>query len=423
MNPARFSSRLFLLAALLFSLFSLAPRTHAQTKLSVSADGLRIEAPPLAALQIGVPVLRDKDRKEIPLEKKSAGGELARFVYLDGTVLNVQADNAEKQFLFEYKRAPGATFIELSATLPFEWREGGRAALDADEKPFPHEHAGQMVVAGEASRLQITSPLGQVLALVLPRNWQQVQDNRTWNDNKSFGWSFHYSIERDPAKTRFALRVEDVARGAEPPKVLADRFGQTTLKEFPGKVKGEDELRADVEADRLYFAALKTPARDIWGGFRAATPRSSSRRPASSTSRRFKSRDAAPGLVDPDGNLFFQLGVCSLGGGGDTYTFVEGRGEAYEWLPKPGEASDITTRPTSTAAPRFLFTPPTGRASTPAPGTPRRIWKTPSPACAPGDLTPKAPSPATPRPRKKRASRASRSCPSTAWRPSPTRAV
>ncbi len=37
-------------------------------------------------------------------------------------------------------------------------------------------------------------------------------------------------------------------------------------------------------------------------------------------------------LVDPEGNVFFYLGICVFGPV-DDYTYVVGREDIYEWLP------------------------------------------------------------------------------------------
>ena len=44
-----------------------------------------------------------------------------------------------------------------------------------------------------------------------------------------------------------------------------DRYGQFADMDFPGKVKSDKELQADVEADKKYYGSFKPEKRTFWG--------------------------------------------------------------------------------------------------------------------------------------------------------------
>lgn len=108
-----------------------------------------------------------------------------------------------------------------------------------------------------------------------------------------------------------------------------DRFGQTIDSHFPEKITSGADLTNDVAADRKYYASLTPPKRDIYGGLPNSRAAYGLKRTGYFHVQQVKGRWA---LVDPDGNLFFQLGICELGLG-DDYTYVAGRHGIYSWLP------------------------------------------------------------------------------------------
>ncbi|MEQ1840048.1 MAG: hypothetical protein ABL994_06555 [Verrucomicrobiales bacterium] len=81
--------------------------------------------------------------------------------------------------------------------------------------------------------------------------------------------------------------------------------------------------------EAAYYASLSPPELDRFGGM-----------PGSGASLGLKKtgffhvekQQGKSWLVDPDGNVFFHLGVCGFGPN-DDYTYVKGREGIYEWLP------------------------------------------------------------------------------------------
>jgi len=112
-------------------------------------------------------------------------------------------------------------------------------------------------------------------------------------------------------------------------KVLVDRFGQKTGTDFAAKVTTEDALREDVERDRAYYATLKPAATDAYGGL----PGSGAKFGLAKTGYFHLGKAGnAQVLVTPEGNAFFQLGMCGVSSI-DDYTLVRGRESIYEALP------------------------------------------------------------------------------------------
>lgn len=321
-----------------------APVIAVAVTLTLADSGVTVNAGALGTFTITGPVLNNAAGQSVPLEARTAkDAHAATYKFHDDTVINVAVDDVAKTITVEYaQHAPTAKVIVMRAAVPFSLREGGKATFDGQTTPFPLDLKpgpdGHAIWRGEASRFEITTALGQILAIAGPRNWQQLQDDRFWNDNKTFEWSYHHDLARDPAKTSFVLKFEDVAGGAPPPELqrqIVDRFGQSKLVDFPGKVKGEDELKADVALDQAYYASFKSPERDLYGGLPGS--REQFRLTPSGYFHIEKitdpKRGVLPVLVDPPGNLFFQLGLCAMGGGGDSFTYIPSHPDAFDALP------------------------------------------------------------------------------------------
>lgn len=311
---------------------------------SVTADGVQISAGDLGAFTLGAPTLKNTADADVPLVSRTTkDAQTASYKFFDDTIIEVSADNANHAITVDYsKHSPTVKSIVFRSAVPFSLREGGKATFDGNSVPFPLDlktgPEGHSIWRGEASRFEITTKLGQILAIAAPRNWQQLQDDRFWNDNKTFEWIYFYDMARDASKTSFTFQLEDVAGGAPAPILpsqIVDRFGQSKLVNFPDKMTSDDQLKSDVAHDKAYYANFKAPARDTYGGL----PDSGQKLGLKKTgffhiqTIRDAKRGTLPVLVDPEGNLFFQLGLCSLGGAGDSYTFVAGRGDKFDWLP------------------------------------------------------------------------------------------
>lgn len=89
-----------------------------------------------------------------------------------------------------------------------------------------------------------------------------------------------------------------------------DGFGQFIHKDWPGKVRSADELVANREAEARELAASPGPAEwNAWGGWAAG--------PQLEATGHFRTakHDGKWWLVDPDGRLFFSVGLTCVGTG------------------------------------------------------------------------------------------------------------
>ncbi|MGH9343277.1 MAG: beta-galactosidase [Terriglobia bacterium] len=115
---------------------------------------------------------------------------------------------------------------------------------------------------------------------------------------------------------------------------IVDRFGQYTRSNWPGKVKSLQGLLAQNQQEEEEIKAHPTlPDRDEYGGW-STGPHVASTGYFSTVKRHGKWW-----LVDPDGRLFFSLGIDVINAhpNGDAYTFVTGRKAMFTWLPGSGD--------------------------------------------------------------------------------------
>jgi len=113
---------------------------------------------------------------------------------------------------------------------------------------------------------------------------------------------------------------------------IADRFGQFTRADWPGKLKDESEFAARKAAEEKALQSRPAlPDRDRFGGW--------SKGPQMKASGFFRAeRNAGKWwLVDPDGRLFFSTGVDSMGPT-EALTMITGREKMFTWLPEEGSA-------------------------------------------------------------------------------------
>lgn len=115
---------------------------------------------------------------------------------------------------------------------------------------------------------------------------------------------------------------------------LVDRFGQYRHADWPGKIHGEGELAAVTDAEAADLAENPGPAdRNRFGGWEAG--------PQLDATGRFRveKHQGKWTLVDPEGRLFFSLGVNHVNvAGSGTYTPVTiERNGWFESLPAPND--------------------------------------------------------------------------------------
>jgi len=112
---------------------------------------------------------------------------------------------------------------------------------------------------------------------------------------------------------------------------IVDGYGQYTRRDWPGKVKNDADLKAQLAKEREELnAASPMPDRDEYGGW-AAGPKLE----ATGYFRTVK-QEGKWWLVTPSGHLFFSLGLDTVRAD-ESETVVEGRKQMFEWLPGAGD--------------------------------------------------------------------------------------
>ena len=260
------------------------------------------------------------------LDLKYPGGATGH-VTLAGKELNVSFKDLPK----------GATTFRVETLIPINYSGGGTYAVGGGfPAEFPKDKpAKPFLYQGNANKIILVHPTGAALTMTIPPySFQQLQDNREWNWS-TFAWFMNSPLAPDGANAALAIKFEEGDPNAPQPPMV-DRFGQWVKADFPGKVKSEDELKQDVAADKEWLASLKPPATDACGGLAGSGEKLGLKKTGYFHLANIKRPGPAGGstdlLVTPEGNAFFQLGVCAISPC-DDYTTVAGRESIYEWLP------------------------------------------------------------------------------------------
>jgi hypothetical protein len=324
-------------ALLVFSLVLSA--TVAGATFGLSPNGVAIEAGAIGSFNLSAPLLETTDQKELkPAWTVADDGQSARAAYANGLILRVSLSLDRDLVRYDWDPSPGnANLLKFTTLLPINLNQGGRFALGSSTGEFPVTQSGQFLAHGQADRLDIIHPLGDGLRISTPQAYQQLQDNRTWNWSV-FAWIYRYEFARYPDKTSFAFRISDLApdKSVQRPGFLVDRYGQSARKDWPGKVRSDEELRTDVEKQAVALGDYQGPALDRFGGLAGSGARLGLK--ASGFFYTAELTDNRQVLVTPEGNVFFQLGVCGITNT-DDFTTVKAREKIYEWLPDAGDSA------------------------------------------------------------------------------------
>jgi hypothetical protein len=296
-------------------------------------DGVAIDAGGMGQFTLDYPVLVGQrwDQVRKPIERR-VNGTTATILFDAGASITVGLQPATGELTLTPSNLPGdMKRLRMEMLVDFHYASGGTWKIgDAAAVPFPAEKpAKPFLYQGNAERLTLRDPQGTGLTIQAPPySFQQLTDNREWNW-KIFQWRFDVpNPGGGPMTVKISLAPPD---GTQPgtPRIAVDKFGQCVKAGFPDKVKSEEELKGDIEAEAEYLAGLKPPATDAFGGLPGSRQRLGLKRTGFF---HVEKKDARWILVDPEGNAFFHLGVCGFHPN-DDYTFVEGREHIYEWLP------------------------------------------------------------------------------------------
>jgi len=319
---------LLLLPASLLLFFSAVAQTN-EPGFSLSEKGLIIDAGSMGKFVIEPPPFSSKSGTEKPVfEIKDANKATAK--YPSGLELEYTVEPGRLKLHYSGAPADGKGF-KFQTMLPIRLNQGGMFAFDSNAAiPFPVEKGEQFVGEKNAVSLTVTGPLGKGFTLVTPGGYHEMQDNRLFNW-QAFGHHYYFDVlGKKDGDFVFTIKPAAANAAVAPAagNILVDRFGQSARKEFAGKVTTEKELAVDGRAQWAEKSAAP-PNLDKFGGLAGSGAEYGFKATGFFHLDTLKDRKV---LVDPEGNLFFQLGVCGIAST-DDFTTVKGRENVYEWLP------------------------------------------------------------------------------------------
>lgn len=316
----------------LLLLLSLYITAHAgEALLGFHDEGIRINAGTVGGLTMEWPELIGPGNKSLkPTGKRHEGGK-ATLTYPDGTVLTLVITGGDIALTFDRMPA-GIDGWRCNTILPSSLRRGGAWQIGDKSGEFPREKPPKPhLYQGTQSDVRFTDISGAKLLITVPAySFHQMQDNLEWGWD-AFGWWFKALLDKDHLKSTLAFRLD---LSAVKSVVLVDEFGQDARREFPGKLHSAADLQKDKAEEAAYWASFTGGAvLDEFGGFAGSGATLGLKKTGFfHLERKGGKSDGQWLLVDPAGNAFFQLGICSMGPGED-YTHVKGRTQAYAWLP------------------------------------------------------------------------------------------
>lgn len=299
----------------------------AAVELKTGEKGIHINAGSLGGFEFAYPSFSNGGKDVHPLVEARPAGANATLKYEGGATIEITTTPAgDITYTFsgvpaDVKSFSSTMLIDISFGRGGKWKAGDKEGIFPREKASPAQF-----FSGNANSVSISNASGDHMDLRIPDySFMQLTDNREWN------WAIYagrFFVNVNPGMKTARFKVE-VTKGSGN-TIVIDNFGQSTLEDWPGKVKSEDELKADVARDEAYYASLKTPEVDTFGGL-----------PGSGQSLGLKktgffhieSKQGRTLLVDPEGNAFFHTGICGFQPS-DDYTYIKGRENIYAWLPK-----------------------------------------------------------------------------------------
>lgn len=315
--------RSYALFLLLIPLLPCLPSFGAEMK--PTPAGIEISAGSLGSFVLTYPEFLDAGHGNIHKQTQvNASGTSAQVSYADGARCTVTVGKDDIQVAFA--QVPGdVKSWKMTALIDIGFAKGGTWKLGETAGAFPAEKPKVPQIASlNATTFQVKNAQGKSLDFTTPEfSFQQLTDNREWNW-AVYHWQFivPYATGRDQSSITVKADLSASAK-------LVDAFGQSIKDVFPNKLLNEADLKADVAADESYYASLKPPATDRFGGL----PGSGEKLGLKKTGFfHIENQDSKTWLVDPEGNVFFHLGLCGFAPN-DDYTYIKGREDIYQWLP------------------------------------------------------------------------------------------
>lgn len=297
--------------------------------ISTNDQGVSIDCGALGTFILQYPSLigpsGNEDHKII---SKEPAGTKVIVEYEGGAIVRIEAGQ-DGQIAYHFEQMPSdVRKWSIVTMVDFSFAQGGKWKIgDSPETAFPVDKpARPHLYQGSATSLRLNDAQGESVTFHIPDySYEELNDNRAWNW-AIFAWVIHTPYNPDVKTYNVSAAVETVAK----PGALVDAFGQIKALDWPGKVKSQDDLKADIKTEQDYYTGLAPePPRDKYGG----TPGSKGKLGLMATGFfHVEMKDGKWLLVDPDGDAFFQLGICGFAPG-DDFTWVGGRRSTYEWLP------------------------------------------------------------------------------------------
>ncbi|MEJ0000427.1 MAG: hypothetical protein WDO13_15470 [Verrucomicrobiota bacterium] len=196
---------------------------------------------------------------------RTLNGASATIDYDNGAKVTVDGHDPSR-IVYTFSGLPAdANKAKVTMIIDFSYQQGGRWKIGAKAGTFPAEKPPQPhLYAGNETHFELTDAQGQTLALRTPDyGWLELNDNREWNWSV---YSFQTQFPLLPGVASYTIELGQGATTAGKPAPIVDEFGQIAAGDWPGKLYSADELKADVESEKTYYAGLTPPARDAFGG-------------------------------------------------------------------------------------------------------------------------------------------------------------
>lgn len=322
LKPARF---LLLVSTLLY----LTPPVDAE-KISITSEGVVIDAGVAGQFTILPPSLMmkpDDYEGQKPAWTVSTANE-AEADYPSGAQMKIQVSGSKISFAFSGVPKEAHAF-RVTMMIPIKFSEGGQFSLDeAAAVSFPAHAEKQQLFVGHGAKLRLKDPSGEAFSITTTTGFHEIGDYRVFNW-PIFAYIFNYVFREHEGEATFNFDVQSSTVTGGAPNFLIDKFGQFAGKQFPGKIMREEELKEDVAREQAYLDSLPQAPRDTYGGLAGTGERYQLKK------TNYFRVDQTAGrhvLVTPEGNIFYQLSVCSIRPE-ESMTVVRGREKIFEWLP------------------------------------------------------------------------------------------
>ncbi len=317
------------------------PVLHGQDfKLMASEKGVVIEAGSAGLFTWPVPKLRmsetDYQGEEATIRRE--GNDTVVASYPGGMEVRMTVGKADHIIRHTISNPPPSAWgLQFQMQIPIQFRNGGQFAFDrGDFCSFPEKPEKQIVGEATAGDFRAVNPSGVGFSIIAPVKYQQVQDNRVFNWSV-FMYFYNYTLAGKERTFEVSFQPYQTPQAASQDGArtfLVDRFGQSARKEYPAKVGSEDELKADIGKEKAWLEDLpQGPKLDSYGGLAGSGEIYGLEKTGFFHAAKADGRWI---FVTPEGNAFFQLGVCTIAPL-DDYTLVRGRESTFEWIPGPDD--------------------------------------------------------------------------------------